>query len=70
MEIPDEKDIRRRRMDLGVSQKEMAKECGISVPALNQYEKGKQALSHEKWVILVKTIDRLESEKISIQRKH
>lgn len=69
MEIPEAEEIGDRRVKLGWSQKKMATECGFSRSALNQYEKGKQALSHKKWVILVKKIERLESEEISNSKK-
>ena len=64
MKIPDRNNLRNRRMELGVSQKKMAKMCGILASALNQYEKGSQELSHKKWAVLVDAIDRMELEEI------
>ena len=65
MIIPGFKEIRDRRMKLEISQKKMAEMCGILASALNQYEKGSQELSHKKWVTLVETIYKKESENSS-----
>jgi len=69
MIVPDHNNLRKRRMELGVPQKKMAKMCGILASALNQYEKGSQELSHKKWVALINVIDRMESEKSSNSKK-
>ena len=62
MEFPDLKSIQRRRKLLGITQKELAKKCGISQSLLTKIERGIVVPNYNTAVALFNTLEDCEHD--------
>ncbi len=57
----DERELRRRRLTLGLNQSQLARTLGVSVQTIFRWEKGELGIRHP--VILALALDALERER-------